>query len=556
MAEALQKDIVAGALPGASDHGEGQATFAIYAPAKRSVHVAGTFNRWDFRQDPLEQRNEGYWVRARDLPPGRHEYQFVLDETLFISDPYAQEVSFGGAGAQPRSIIEMGRPVYAWRHEDWIRPALRDLLIYEMHVGDFSPEGTYQGVIDRLDHLQHLGINALEVLPLYEAGNESYWGYTPTHFMAARRSFGTYLDLLRMIDEAHGRGIAVILDIVLNHTSSEHPFMKMYKWEESPWYGEPIGERNQFGLPTLDYTKSPTNAFVRDVQNYWLRVFHVDGFRYDYLAGLGGNDEGQGLPYLMRTAREIRPEAYLIGECIPEKVDLVNRSGLSATWHTRCRGALECLLRERDEMSYRWDDFAATVKTFEPGTQGYDYYAFMVNYLECHDDIRVIKSLRDCGFSEEVAYRKAALGTTLLMTIPGEPMLYHGQEWGETTERTLDENKIHWELLETDKGRWLRDHLANVCRLRREKTSIRAEHFAWLEINAPERTMVYHRWLGEADHVVVAVNCSAEKRTVHIRFPQQGHWRERFSGQLFEITGDLDFEIEGYWAVVFTVGIS
>jgi 1,4-alpha-glucan branching enzyme len=364
-------------------------------------------------------------------------------------------------------------------------------------------------------------------------------------------------DLLRLIDEAHGRGIGVILDTVLNHTGHLHPFKKMYPWEESPWYGDPIGERNQFGLPTLDFTKPATNSFVRDVQAYWLRVFHIDGFRYDYLAGLGANEEGQGLPYLMRTAREIRPESYLFGECIPEDPELTKDSGLSGVWHTRSRLALECLLRQRDEVPFRWDDFEDTVRSFDPTTQGYNDASFMLNYIECHDDIRIMRSLRDeIGFSEDVAYRKSALAAIILMTIPGEPMLWQGQEWGESAVRQQKPNKIHWDLLETPEGRCLRQHYSDVAKLRRERTSIRTPNFGFLLIDSPRRLVVYHRWLGEADQVVVAANFSAEKQQMTIPFPQQGQWRERFGQQLLNVTGDLEYELDAYWAVVFTSGVS
>lgn len=551
-------EAVADALPGACDHGEGMVTFALYAPNKKSVHLIGDFNDWESGRDAFEQRDEGYWVIAKNMSPGRHEYQFVIDDSLVICDPYAQDIEMlADPYEQPHAVLEVGRPIYKWQHLAWQRPNLRDLIIYELQVGDFSPGGTFQGVIDRLDYLRDLGINALECMPLYVSTRpHAYWGYEPNYFLAVRRSFGSMLDLMRLIDEAHARGMAIILDLVLNHTGQEHPFMKMYSWEESPWYGDPIGERNQFGLPTLDFTKPATNAFVRDVQAYWLRVFHIDGFRYDYLAGLGSNEEGQGLPYLMRTAREIRPEAFLIGECIPENPELTNGSGLSAIWHTRSRIALECLIRERDEEPYKVEQFEEVVATFDPATQGYDDASFMVNYMECHDDVRFVGTLRELGFSDELAHRKSALAATVLMTIPGEPMLYQGQEWGEDTQRAQKENKIHWERRDTQIGQWLYEHYANLCRLRRERTSLRAHNFEFSMIAPDRRIIVFHRWLGDADHVVVAANFSPDAYEVNIPFPHGGHWRERFSDQLFKIAEEMEYKIDAYGAVVFTSGVS
>ncbi|HQE26451.1 MAG TPA: alpha-amylase family glycosyl hydrolase [Phycisphaerae bacterium] len=553
---AVTEDIISRALPGATDHGEGVVTFALYAPRKKTVHLSASFNDWDWHGWPLEQREEGFWVASAQLPRGKCEYQFVVDGSIVICDPYAQEINVA-PGEEPRAVIDVGRPIYQWENEHWQRPNLRDLIVYEMHVGDFSPEGTFQGVIDRLDYLQDLGINCIEFMPLYESVPRAYWGYEPNYFLAVRKSYGPMEDLLRLIDAAHGRGIAVILDMVLNHTGHHHPFMKLYPWDESPWYGNPIGEPNQFGLPTLDFTKPATNAFVRDVQAYWLRVFHIDGFRYDYLAGLGANKDGQGLPYLMRTARDIRPEAYLFGECIPEDPDLTRDSGLSGVWHTRFRIAIECLIRERDEEPYKWDDFEATVRSFDPTTQCYHCGSFMLNYGECHDDIRIIRSLRDeIGFPEDVAYRKSALAATILMTVPGEPMLWQGQEWGEATVRQQKPNKIHWEVLETDEGRCLRQHYADMVRLRRERTSTRTDNFAFDLIDAARRVVVYHRWLGDADQVLVAANFSREKQTVTIEFPAHGPWRNRSTHDLLNVTGSVELTLEPYCAVVFTSGVS
>lgn len=545
------------ALPGACDHGEGVITFALYAPGKRCVHLAGNFNGWDFRKDPMADRGFGYWVCAKRLDAGRHEYQFVLDEQTVICDPYAEAIDRQPTAERaPRAVAHVSRPIYQWHHDDWQRPRFRDLVSYEMHVGDFSPEGTFGGAIQRLDYLHDLGINAIEFMPLYETAPNDYWGYEPTFHMAVRQAFGPYEDLLTLVDECHARGIAVILDMVLAHTGREHPFNRMYPYEQSPWYGQGLGEPNQFALPTLDFHKDPTNAFVRDVQSYWLRVFHVDGFRYDYLAGIGSDHQGKGLPLLLHQAREIRPEAYLIGECIPERPDLVNDSGLGGVWHTRSRIAMDVLLRRQDEQPYRADDFGGTVAAFNPATQDYRQSDFMVNYMECHDDKRVIAALRELGMDDLAAFTRSALGMTILATMPGEVMLYHGQEWGEATPKTPRPNKIHWEALDTDSGRGLHEHYRNMIHLRRSRSSLRGPNFAFDSVDNGARTCVYHRWMGEADQVVVAANFSDQPRRLHVPFPAGGKWHEHFTGELLDIDGGLDVEIEPLAARVYLNGVS
>lgn len=545
------------ALPGATDHGGGIVTFAIYAPEKRSIHLAGNFNNWDWDNDPLADRGSGFWVIQKNLPPGPAQYQFVIDKDIVVCDPYAQALADGpGLQQQPKAIIDVGRPIYQWQHDDFRRAALRDLIVYELHVGDFSEAGTFDGVIKRLDHIRDLGVNAIEFMPLYESRPGDYWGYEPAYYFAVRQSYGRFEDLLRLIDACHARDIAVIIDIVLAHTSHEHPFLRMYQYEQSPWHGQGLGEPNQFGLPILDYSKPATNSFVRDVQAYWLRALHVDGFRYDYLVGIGSDDLGHGLPYLMHTARQINPWAYLIGEAIPEQPGLVNASEIGAVFHTRCRIALECLACERDVIPYNWGDFAETVKPFDFKTQEYRSASFMLNYIESHDDDRLIRDIREAGFDEQTALAKVALGTTALMTCCGEPMLYHGQEFGQDSPKQLGPSRLDWSRLDWPAGQALHEHLRQMIRLRNSRPSLRSDNFEFLLIDADRHCAVWRRWLGELDEVVVFANFSGAQQTAAVNMPQPNQWREYDSGELLDARPLLQIDLPPYSARVFTLGVS
>ena len=546
------------ALPGAMDHGNGWVTFSIYAPGKRSVHLQAGFNGWEWRQHPLTERAPGYWVTARQLEPGVHAYRFVLDEVTVVCDPYAQSIRPADDPAEPpHARVHVGRPIYRWRHAHVQRPSLTgELIVYEMHIGDFSPEGTFGGVTDRLDYLEELGVNAIEFMPWYEAAPHDYWGYEPAFYFAPRAAYGTAEELMAMVDEAHGRGMVVILDIVLAHTAHEHPFNRMYPYEQSPWYGRSTGEPNQFGLPVIDYSKPPANGFVRDVLAYWMGVFRVDGFRFDYIAGIGSDDQGRGLPYLMHVAREIRPQAFFIGECLPENPGLVNPSGLSAVWHTRSRLALQALLLEGETTPYDWNRFADAVRAFDPATQDYARAEFMVNYVESHDDPRLFTSLRAAGFDPATAARKCMLAASILMTIPGEPMVFHGQEWGEDapTERRL--NRIDWARAASELHEPVLVHTRRMCRLRRARPSLRGPHYAVAVLDEGRRILAFHRRQGQADQAVVAVNFSGERHELAIPFPQPGPWHEAFSEEIVHVRQDVRRTLEPYSATVFLSGVS
>jgi len=440
---------------------------------------------------------------------------------------------------QSGPYVEVGRPPFAWKHADWISPPFEDLIIYEMHVGDFTPEGNFQGVLRQLDYLRDLGINALELMPIFEFKGDLAWGYDPAYFFTVEKRYGTADEFRTLIDEAYARGIAIILDFVLAHTAHRHPFNLLYPYEDSPWYGPGCGEPNQFGFPTLDHSKGPTRDFVRDVQTHWLREYHVDGFRYDYCAGIGCRGE-IGVSYLARSTREVLPRAYLIGEYSPENSDDVNQCGLDGAWHVSSSYALKALLVEGECGAYDWNDFARCLEVIDPLQQSYARASEAVNYLESHDERRGMRDVLDSGFDEQRARPKSALGAALLFTMPGEPMLYHGQEWGEATPRLTNErNTLHWEETGDDGGKWLLNRYKQLAWLRRRHGALRGQGFS-LDASYPDQTsLIYHRWDGTGDELVVAVNFSPAPQTLRVPFPSQGRWSEVFDGET------LDVDIQG-----------
>ncbi len=542
--------------PGAVDYGDGRVVFALYAPGKQSVHLVGSFNRWDPRADPMEAAPDGLWWIEKALPPGPSLYQFVVDGRTTICDPYARALAQGSEYDPPRAVVDVGRKPFTWRNDHWKRPAFQDLILYEIHVGDFTPQRSFRAVIQKLDYLEDLGVNAMELMPVFEfVGEEASWGYDPTYFFTVETDYGSADDLRALVDEAHGRGIAVILDIVLAHTSTKHPFRKLYTEEESPWYGKGFGEKNRFGFPMLDYSKPATQDFVRDVISYWTHEYHIDGFRFDYLIGIGAKD-GMGVPFLVRSAREQRPDLYLIGEYSPEEPEAANESGLDGCWHVAVRYALMTLLRQGKLNEYDWNDFERVFGFFDPRNQGYRHRFMAVNYLETHDEWRAFYEFISAGFSYETAFVKSALAAAVLFTIPGQPMLYHGQEWGEPTECTLRPNPIHWENLEKESARKLRDRYRQMARLRREHPALRSENFSIDAIHPDLKSVAYRRWSddadqGQGDHVVVAVNFSPIPQTMEVPFRHAGTWRDVLSGEAVEARDSLSVRMEPLSARIF-----
>jgi 1,4-alpha-glucan branching enzyme len=538
-------------FPGAVDHG-GHVTFTLYAPGKKSVHLIGDFNDWQHDADPMHEVDGGLWSTEKDLIRGSFAYQFLIDDELIICDPYARYVE-EEPGDQPRkAVVKPREDPYEWQHEDWRRPRFQDLLICELHIADFTPQRDFREAVERLDHLRDLGVNAIELMPIFGVHENKGWGYAPTFLFAPNEDYGTPNELRWLIDEAHGKGMAVILDMVLAHTGQKHPFNQMYPYDQSPWYGPGPAGGNEYGLPQLDYSKPATRFFVKDVLEYWLMDFHVDGFRFDYAKSIGVTPEGYGVPTLSWAARSVRKDAYLVSEQLPEDPGLTLFADMDAAWHVRFTQAMRALLCQRDECGYRFDDFESAIQVLDPAHEGYgERPTCMVNYLESHDEERVILEAERAGFDEEAARRKSALGATVLFTAVGVPMTYHGQAWGDHRPKNMDHNYIQWESLDTPGGKGLYEHYRRMAWLRRERDALRTTHIAIDAVYPDRKCVVYHRWNDAGDRVVVAANFSPDNQTILVPIPEAGRWKEFFSDAETEWSGSVDVEIDHWAAKVF-----
>jgi len=527
---------------------DGVVSFTLYAPRKRSVHLIGDFNDWKHDADPLDQVADGLWTIEKELPRGAFAYQFLIDGELVVCDPYARYVEEDPGDRPRKAIVKPRQDPHKWRQDQWQRPRFQDLLIYELHIADFTPQRDFREAVDRLGYVSDLGMNAIELMPVFGIHENKGWGYTPTFLFAPNEDYGTPDELRWLIDEAHGKGLAVILDMVLAHTGQKHPFNQMYPYDQSPWYGPTPGGGNDYGLPQLDYSKPATRAFVKDVLEYWLKEYHVDGFRFDYVKSIGVTPEGYGVPTLVWAARQARPDAYVIGEHLPEDPGLMLKADMDGAWHVRFSYALKALLCQREIGGYTWEDFEGAIRTLDPGREGYgDRPTCMVNYLESHDEERVILELKQAGFDEETARRKSALGATILFTAVGEPMLYHGQTLGQDTAKNIDHNFIDWEDLGTPGGKGLHEHYRRLAWLRRERDALKSTNIAIDAVMSEMRSVVYHRWNDAGDEVVVVANFSSEDQKLPVPMPSQGKWREFFSGNEAKLGGTANIDVE-HWA--------
>jgi len=585
--------------------GRGVATFCLTAPFKSAVHLVGDFNQWNPTATPLLTDGDGFfWVTVPVA--GRTRYQFVvpLDEDgkqVWVADPYAREVVWGEHG--PMAVLG-DDPPFAWHDAGWERPALRDLVIYELCVRDFTGEkrnhrerfGSFAGIQGRLDHLHALGVNAIELMPISEFPGDSSWGYNPVFYMAPKWIYGRPNELKALVNAAHQRGIAVILDMVFNHAWPDQPYHRMYP----PLFGpksEPLDDRNPFfhhhsnghangwGGLDWDHAAAATTAYMQDVVRFWLQEYHVDGFRFDWLGGVEydpaqpGRDSFDpfvGIAPIARAAREAQPTCYLIGEYWPihgtnpakTAARLVRETEIDAVWNGAFHHTLEnCLFQ-----TWQWE------RQFLPGAfggfrqQGFAQADQVINYVVSHDERRPEHEIQFWGqhiawcdsqpspdiSRWELALRKARLGLIILMTSPGVPMLYSGQEFGEDSPRTIEFWPLDWQKLELAQGRRQFEFYQQLLHLRATHPALRSDQVEYYWDDFPRfKVLRYKRWDGNRDVVIVGANFDCITQRVGLGFPHDGAWRDAISGQVVQVQGHWhDFDVPPWSALVFVpVGV-
>jgi 1,4-alpha-glucan branching enzyme len=520
-----------------------RAFFMIHAPGKKKVTVAGEFNDWTAEE--MEEK-DGHWTLERAIPPGRYRYAFKVDGQD-IADPQAREIEWDDDG--PHSILNVGAPEFEWKHDQFDRADYQDLVIYELLVNDFTPEGTFEGVIGKLDYLQDLGINALQLMPIAGTRPDDTWGYANTFLHAVRPTYGKPDDLKRLIDEAHARNIAVIFDLCIAHTGHDHPFTALYKYEKSPWYGEAFGGTNEFGFPTLDPRKPAAHEYVCDVVQFWIRDFHIDGYRIDYAKLIGENDEGLGMPNMFRWIREMRADAYIICEVLPEQPENISTWDTNGVWHESMQDALKFILEmdlKSEEEQLPEERWSHLCRALNPTEEGYQKTDQCVNYSENHDELRMMKLLMDQNLHEDHAAKRCVAVFALVATAPGPPLMYHGQEWGEQTDKSQGPNPIYWDRLENDIGRGMHEQFRRLAWLRRNTPALRTSN---VEVRATDpmiRCLELHRWDEGGSEVVTAVNFSTATQDFVLKL-SPGPWKDALTdGEINSETGEFQVRLEPF----------
>lgn len=304
---------------------------AIYAPLKYFVHVIGSFNNWAVSDNYLMKKDTAnpdlYWLEVTGLTPRQiYTFQYRTADGTRVADPYSTLVLspdddqwinqyanvYPNLPAYPVgqnfdvSVIQTAKPAYNWTVTNFTKPAKENLMVYEMLVRDFTAEKTWQSLIDKVSYLKSLNINAIELMPVMEFDGNNSWGYNTGFHAALDKAYGTPEKFKEFIDVCHQNGIAVILDIALNHATGRSPLVRMWMNDaDGDGYGNPAANNPYFNQTAkhsynvfndFNHSQAPTKYFVDRVLEHWINEYKVDGFRWDLTKGFTQNctsgDEG------------------------------------------------------------------------------------------------------------------------------------------------------------------------------------------------------------------------------------------------------------------------
>jgi len=564
-----------------------KATLLLQAPNKNSVYVVGDFTDWRPSIQMVNNGSDIFWAEITGLTPGKeHVYYYLVDETIRVADPYGTKIldpvedqfipedrypnlipypaEAGTDNIDRATVLQTNATPYEWGDDEYTRPVVDDLIIYELLVRDFTDQQDYQRVIDSLDYLENLGINAIELMPIMEFNGNLSWGYNPTFMLAPDKFYGTANKLKELIDKAHQRGMAVILDMVLNQQDFPSPLVKMY-WTgsqptaDNPWFHQ-SGQHPANVFYDMDHTKELTQQFMDRVNRYWIEEFHFDGFRFDLSKGFtvqdycttancdSGSEFGTWSNYsqgrvdlLKRMADEIwkvDPDTYVILEHFADNDEE--------------KELAEYGMMLWGNMHFNYKD---AVLGFVNGSDftGISYQArnwevpHLVGYMESHDEERLMYDAQEFGNQQSghniqnvgTALERVKMAAAFLIPVPGPKMIWQFGEFGydislEFNGRT-GEKPTRWEYLQDSARLQLFEVFANLNKLKTSHEVFRTTNFT-LAANTSIKRLALE---GQDMDVVIVGNFGMVRQfNVNVAFTQNGTWYDYFSGDTLAVNGN------------------
>lgn len=554
-----------------------EATFVLFAPGKKSVVLLADFNQYAPSNEYMMKKDGDYfWTTVSGLEEGvEYGYQYLVDGTIKIGDPYATKIldpwndKWISASVYPNlkaypaeytsdivSVFELNPAEYTWTATSYERPAENSLAIYELLIRDFTEEGSINAVTAKLDYLETLGVNAIELMPIQEFDGNDSWGYNPCFFFAADKAYGTEEAYKVFIDECHKRDIAVIIDVVFNHATGQHPYAKMW-WDgganktasNNPFFNVDA-PHNWSVFHDFNHTYAETVAYIDDVLEYWMEEYNVDGFRFDLTKGFvqnPGNYDAGGysaqrigiLKHYAETIRAVDQNAYIIFEHFcdqSEETELYNSVG-ALCWNNNQRGG-----------------YKESVLGFTGGGKSNfsDFKKGRINNIETHDEERIaydaIKYAQSWAKPWDVLTKRLQAVYAFHFLTPYPKMMWQFGELGYDV--SIEENgrtgrkPVRWNYYDDANRKALYDAMSKIISWRTDNE----EYYGASEVKV-------HTWkVNDADmggktlvmdKVIVVANFNNTEASTTITNPNPGEWTNLMTGEKVQVNGSHTFTLAG-----------
>ena len=577
----------------------GGATFRVWAPRALSVYVCGDFNSWQRNANSLlTSVGGGQWAGfASGLKEG-DSYLFYVNgpgSSGFKRDPRARELSSTPPWPQSNCLVR-NPSSFPWHNTGFRPPAFNELVVYQLHVGTFviqppNPNGYFLDVAAQLPYLSSLGVNAIEPLPIVEFPCFPSLGYNGTdcfspendyaefdsaklqNYFAAINSLlraknqpaysspdvlkGSANQLRVLVDLCHVYGIAVIFDVVYGHAGGGFDDSSLYFMDRMP----PGDNNNSLyftdqgiaGGLAFAYWNNDVTQFLIDNAKFCYDEYRIDGFRFDQVSDIDSHGGWQTCQWLTDTLHFVKPEAALIAEYWPVDGAVLDPTasggaGFDATWNDRLRDAVRGAIGQSSGgalASVDMDSIAGALQ-FTPSSGRWR----TVQYVENHDIVwsnhqpnqpRIPRLADSSNPRSWYARSRSRVAAGLVLTSPGIPMLFMGQEFLEDKQWSDDPNagdNIGWAGLNSgDKA--MADHLrftSDLIALRRRQPALRGEGLNVFHVHNQNRVVAFHRWVEGAGRDVVVVASLNENTfwSYQLGFPAPGRWLEVFNSDVYD----------------------
>ncbi len=587
-------DLPAGVKQGINyEPGDTSVILVLYAPLKSRVSVIGEFNNWtETTKHQMYKTTDAttFWVRITGLTPGtEYSYQYLIDGTIKIADyntekildpsndQYITAVTYPNLKAYPTgkttgivSILQTAKPAFSWQTTNFTRPDKRNLIIYELLVRDFIATQNFQTLKDTLSYLKRLGVNAIGLMPFNEFEGNNSWGYNPSFYFAPDKAYGTETALRQFIDECHKQGIAVIMDMVLNHSFGQSPMVQMY-WDaansrpasNSPWFNPVAKHPFNVGYD-FNHESQATKDFTDRVMEHWLIKYKIDGFRWDLSKGFTqvdnlnnvgawGNYDASRVAIWKRIydkSQTYSNNAYCILEHFAansEEIELSNYGML--LW-----GNANYSFNQSTMGYATGSDFSSAV--FNSSARGWSK-PHLVGYMESHDEERLNYKNINFGNSSgsynikdpATALKRNEMATAFWAMIPGPKMIWQFGEMGYdysintcsdgitiSNDCRLSNKPIKWDYYYNNARKSLYDVYKQLIALK--KTTNYFTTFT--TTNSSYDLGGNTKWLKlvtDSLNVVVIGNFDVIANTVNVSFPNVGTWYSYLTGTTRTATG-------------------